>query len=122
MAKRGAAAFSGARIRSIKRNEIYHRLEWFFDKSHNPAGQHKIPPAVPIALLWRNLPLESLCVSMNQQTAIIPAWNSPLFHNVPIPWVSGPTPGAIGIRDVKNFGDLIDCVVSAYGVAGWNVT
>ncbi len=122
MAKRAAVAFSGVRTRSITRNEIYHRLEWFFDRHHDPSGKHTIPPAAPIAGLWRNLPLESLCVSMNQQVAVIPAWNSPLFHNVPIPWVSGTIPGSIGVKDVKNFGDLVDCVVFAYSVAGWNVS
>ncbi|MCK1654665.1 hypothetical protein IVA88_24930 [Bradyrhizobium sp. 149] len=33
---------------SIRRDEIYHRLEWYFDHSHNPGRGHSIDPNTPM--------------------------------------------------------------------------
>src|SRR4051812_24142543 len=32
----------------IARDEIYHRLEWYFDHSHDPRGPHTIDPNTPL--------------------------------------------------------------------------
>ena len=117
-----AAAFSGTLSRTISRNEIYHRLEWYFDKGHDPHGKHTIPPATPITSLLHNLGLEDLYVNLSRASQMyVPAWNSQLFHGVAIPWISQ-LGAAIGIKDVKSMGDLINSFVLSYRHAGWQVT
>gem|GEM_PF-4838355 len=120
--KKGAAVkFLGTRQSTITRDEIYHRLEWYFDRAHNPNGVHMISPGAPISALLRNLTLANLYENINRISPIFtPAWNSALFHGVRIPWVSQP-PTAIGIQDVRSFGDLINSVVLSYQHFGWRV-
>lgn len=114
--------FSGTLSQTISRDEIYHRLEWYFDKSHDPHGVHTIPPGTAIGLLLRGLGLSDLYVNLTRASqTFIPAWNSLLFHGVHIPWVSQPGV-AKGVQDVKTMGDLIDCLVLSYQHAGWHVT
>jgi hypothetical protein len=122
--KRGASlkpqTFQGTLPSTISEDEIYHRLEWFFESSHNPHGPHTIPPDTAIGLLLKNLSLEDLYNALTRASQIyVPAWTSMLFHGVAIPWVSGT--GAVGVRDVKTFGDLIRCLVLSYKHAGWKV-
>lgn len=115
-------AFTGAAARSISREEIYHRLNWYFDPGHNPVGPFTIAPNVPISALLHNLGLADLFVNINRASdTFMPAWNSQLFHGVDIPYVSA-VPGGIGIQDIKTFGDLVTCTVAAYKSAGWTVT
>lgn len=114
-------SFSGTMPQTISRDEIYHRLEWYFDRSHDPHGPHTIPPATVITALLHNLGLEDLYVNINRVSqTYIPAWNSQLFHGVLIPWISKPNV-AIGIKDIKTMGDLINCLVLSYKHAGWHV-
>jgi hypothetical protein len=115
------AGFAGSIAQTISRNEIYHRLEWYFDRSHDPHGPHTIPPSTKVTNLLNNLSLADLYVNINKVSqTYIPAWNSMLFHGVTIPWVSKPNV-AIGIKDVKTMGDLIDSLVLSYQHAGWKV-
>jgi hypothetical protein len=117
-----SAVFSGTLPQTISRDEIYHRLEWYFDRSHDPHGMHTIPSNTPIASLLHNLGLQDLYVNINRASqTYIPGWNSQLFHGVVIPWISAPKV-AIGIQDVKTMGDLINCLVMSYQHAGWRVT
>ncbi|MEK9284579.1 MULTISPECIES: hypothetical protein [unclassified Bradyrhizobium] len=114
--------FAGTTSRTISRDEIYHRLEWYFDKSHDPHGPHTIPSATPISALLHNLGLEDLYVNLCKASQMyVPAWNSQLFHGVAIPWISK-AGIAIGIKDVKTMGDLINSFVLSYKHAGWQVT
>lgn len=116
------AVFAGTMSRTISRDEIYHRLEWYFDKSHDPHGPHTIPPATLITTLLHNLGLEDLYVNLSRASQMyVPAWNSQLFHGVAIPWISE-AGVAIGIKDVKTMGDLINSFVLSYKHAGWQVT
>jgi hypothetical protein len=113
--------FLGTIAQSISSDEIYHRLEWYFDRSHDPHGVHRIPPDTAISLLLHGLGLEDLYVNINRVSqTYFPAWNSPLFHGVIIPWISAPGI-ALGIKDVKSMGDLIDCLTKSYQHAGWKV-
>ena len=114
-------AFSGTLPQTISRDEIYHRLEWYFDRSHDPHGPHTIPPKTAITALLHNLGLQELWVNINRASqTYIPAWTSQLFHGVVIPWLSEPKV-ALGIKDVKTMGDLINCLVMSYQHAGWKV-
>jgi hypothetical protein len=114
--------FSGTQPRSISREEIYHRLEWYFEKSHDPHGQHSIAPTAPISALLHGLSLSDLYVNINKASqTYYPAWTSLLFHGVQIPWISAPD-SAIGIKDIKTFGDLVNCLVLSYRHAGWQVS
>ena len=114
--------FAGTQPRTITRDEIYHRLEWYFNASHDPQGPHTIAPTAPMSALLHGLSLSDLYVNINKASqTFYPAWNSTLFHGVQIPWISMPN-GALGVKDIKTFGDLINCVVGAYGHAGWKVT
>jgi hypothetical protein len=116
------AAFKGAAMSTISRDEIYHRLEWYFHASHDPHGPHVIPPAAPIGPFLKNLTLADLYININKQSSTyVPAWNSALFNGVQFPWDS--VPGVFtGIRDLKTFGDLINCAVASYNHFGWQVT
>jgi hypothetical protein len=109
----------------ITRDEIYHRLEWFFDPRHNPAGPHRIPPSVPLEKFSSGVDpstaREMLWASLKRASSTYtPAWRSPLFHGVQLPWES--TPPLQGVRDAKVFGDLITRYAQAYMHAGWSVT
>ena len=116
------ATASANLLRTISRDEIYHRLEWYFDKSHDPNGPHTIAPTAQISALLHGLALSDLYVNINKASqTYYPAWQSTLFHGVQIPWISAPS-GSIGIKDIKIFGDLINCLVGAFGHAGWKVT
>jgi hypothetical protein len=115
------SSFLGAKPRSITRDEIYHRLEWYFHASNDPQGPHTIAPTAPMSALLHGLSLSDLYININKASqTFVPAWNSTLFHGVQIPWISAPS-GAIGIKDIKTFGDLINCLVGAYSHAGWKV-
>lgn len=108
-------AFSGTISHTISRDEIYHRLEWYFDKSHDPNGVHMIPPGTAIGSLFRGIGLSDLYINISRAAQLfIPAWNSPLFNGVHIRWES-----PNGFKDVKNMGNLIECLVSSYKLAGW---
>ena len=116
------ARFTGAVPGTITRDEIYHRLEWFFDASHNPRGPHRINPNTPIGRFFSGADPSTgrqiLWNSLNQASQqFFPAWNSRLFHGVLVPWASQ-LPAAIGIRDVQEFGGLINAFVLAYTHAG----
>jgi hypothetical protein len=114
--------FKGASMSTISRDEIYHRLEWYFRASHDPQGPHVIPPAAPIGPFLNNLTPSDLWVNMNKQSSVyVPAWRSALFNGVQFPLVSVPNV-VTGIADVKTFGDLIDCAVASYTHFGWQVT
>jgi len=107
---------------SITRDEIYHRLEYYFHAGNSPTGPHVISPAAPIGPLLKNLGLSDLFININRQSGVfVPAWNSPLFHGVQFPWDSLP-PTVIGIKDVRVFGDLIESAVDSYRHFGWQVT
>lgn len=117
----GPDGFTATLPGTISRDEIYHRLEWYFDSSHNPHGPHSIPPGTSISLLLHNLGLQDLYVNINRVSqTYIPAWTSLLFNGVVIPWISAPGV-AIGIQDVKTMDDLINCLVLSYQHAGWHV-
>lgn len=120
-----ASGFTPVAAGSISKNEIYDRLEWFFHVSHAPGTPHQINPAAPIGALFANLQPPTLhqvlFVNINKASqTFVPAWKSPLFHGIDIPWVSK-KPIALGIRDVKTFGDLLTSVAKSYSHAGWNV-
>lgn len=120
------ASFTGTAQQSITRNEIYHRLEWYFDARHDPTGPHTIDPTAPIEAFFGGLDgntgREVLYFNINKASrTYVPAWASPLFHAVQIPWESLP-PVALGIKDVKTFGDLIQSLVLSYRHLGWIVT
>jgi hypothetical protein len=121
ISSRAARNFTGSLSGTISRDEIYHRLEWYFDRSHNPHGPHSIPPGTSIGLLLHNLGLQDLYVNINRASQMyVPAWGSMLFNGVIIPWISAPGV-AIGVKDVKTLDDLINCLVLSYQHAGWNV-
>jgi hypothetical protein len=107
---------------TISRDEIYHRLEWYFNASHNPMGPHVIAETAPIGPFLQNLTPADLFVNINKaSTVYVPAWSSPLFNGVQFPWDS--LPGVvIGIKDVKTFGNLIDSGAASYRHFGWQVT
>jgi len=124
-AESALASFSGTMPQTISRDEIYHRLEWYFDKSHDPLGPHTINPSTPIEAFFAGLdPVtgrQVLWSNINKASSIyFHAWNSALFHGVQVPWPSSP-PIAIGIKDIKTFGDLINAYVLAYTHFGWHV-
>lgn len=120
--KRQKAQFLGTLQKTISRDEIYHRLEWYFNASHDPYGRHTIAPSAPITKLLHGTTLEDLYININKASqTYYPAWSSTLFNGVQIPWISLPNV-AIGIKDIKTFGDLINCLVLSYKHAGWNVT
>ena len=111
----GSNGFTGALPGTISRDEISHRLEWYFDKSHNPHGPHSIPPGTSIGLLLHGLTLQDLYVNMQRASqTYIPAWTSMLFNGVLIQWTGG-------VEGVKSMDDLIDCMVRCYQSAGWRV-
>jgi hypothetical protein len=113
--------FTATLAGTISKDEIYHRLEWYFDRSHDPHGVHTIPPGTPIGSFLHNLGLQDLYVNINRASqTYMPAWTSMLFNGVIIPWISQ-AGVAIGIQDVKTLGDLIDCLVLSYQHAGWRV-
>lgn len=119
------ANFEGAFGLKISRNEIYHRLEWFFIPAHNPAGPHRINPNAPIEQFFNGMdPLSgrgNLWVRLNKASqTFIPAWNSQLFHGIQLPWESRKDV-SIGIRDVKKFGDLLRAYEYGYIYAGYAV-
>jgi hypothetical protein len=129
-AKRLAAAqndkFLGMAGQFILRDEIYHRLEWYFDHSHDPRGPHTIDPNTPIDAFFQGMDPSTarkvLWVNINKiSPTYIPAWRSPLFHGVQFPWESAPKV-AIGIRDLQSFGNLIDSAVLTYEHVGWRVS
>lgn len=110
----------------ISRDEIYHRLEWYFDHSHDPRGPHTIDPNTPIDAFFQGMDSATarqvLWVNINKiSPTYIPAWRSPLFHGVQFPWqsVAGVS---IGIRDLQTFGNLIDSTVLTYQHFGWRVS
>lgn len=115
-------SFSGAVRSTIGRDEIYHRLEWYFHASHDPNGPHVIPPTAPIGAFLKNLTLADLYININKQSSVyVPAWNSALFNGVQFPWDS--LAGVVvGVKDLKTFRDLIDCAVASYRHFGWHVT
>jgi hypothetical protein len=122
----GAAAFAATVGGSISRDEIYHRLEWYFDHSHNPQGKHTIDPNTPIDSFFQGMDpatgRQVLWVNINKiSPTYIPAWRSALFHGVQFPWISQ-SPIAIGIRDIQSFGNLIEAAVLTYRHFGWSVT
>lgn len=113
-------------VGAISQDEIYHRLEWYFDHTHNPTRGHSIDPNTPIDSFFQGMDpatgRQVLWVNINKiSPTYIPAWRSPLFHGVQFPWESLP-PGAIGIRDIQSFGNLIDSAVLTYRHFGWRVT
>jgi hypothetical protein len=119
-------AFAGTKQQTIARDEIYHRLEWYFNVRHDPTSPHQIDPATPIELFFENMAPATvryvLHTNFNRNSGnYVPAWRSALFHGVQIPWASQP-PVAVGVRDVRTFSDLITCVALAYTHVGWNVT
>lgn len=120
-----AKRFTGVAARRISRDEIYHRLEWYFDAVHNPNGSHSIPPATPIEAFFQGIdPVTGrvvLYTSLNRSSSnYVPSWQSMLFHGVQIPWES--PPDVPGMRDLKNFGQLINLYVLSYRHVGWTVT
>lgn len=111
---------------SITRDEIYHRLEWYFDHSHDPRRGHSIDPNSAIEAFFQGMDpatgRQVLWVNINKiSSTYIPAWRSALFHGVQFPWPSE-APNAIGIRDIRTFGNLIDSAVLTYRHFGWRVT
>src|ERR1022692_3939219 len=115
------AAFQGATPQSISRDEIYHRLEWYLNVSHDPTGPHLIPPGASITPFLKNITLTTFWQNINNHSSLyVPAWQSPLFNGVKFPLNSGP--GAVGILNVKTMEDLIECAVDSYKHAGWQVT
>jgi hypothetical protein len=111
----GVNGFTATLPGTTSRDEIYHRLEWYFDKSHDPHGLHTIPPGTSIGLLLHGLTLQDLYINMQRASqTYIPAWSSMLFNGVVIPWTGG-------IEGVKSMDDLIDCLVRCYQSAGWHV-
>jgi hypothetical protein len=110
----------------IARDEIYHRLEWYFDHSHDPRGPHTIDPNTPLDAFFQGMDSgtarQVLWVNINKiSSTYIPAWHSALFHGVQFPWISSP-PIAIGIRDVQTFENLIESAVLTYQHFGWRVS
>lgn len=110
---------------TITESEIYHRLEWYFDQRHDPTKGHSIDPNTPIEKFFHNMDpatgRQVLWVNLNKASpTYFPAWRSALFHGIRFPWISE-KPAAIGIRDVQNFGDLIDSAVLSYRHFGWQV-
>ncbi|MBB4398542.1 hypothetical protein [Bradyrhizobium sp. ERR14] len=110
----------------ISRDEIYHRLEWYFDHSHNPRGPHTIDPNSPIDAFFQGMDPATgrkiLWVNINKiSPTYVPAWRSALFHGVQFPWTSKPDV-AIGLRDIQSFGNLIDSAVLTYEHFGWRVS
>jgi hypothetical protein len=128
-AKAGAAnvsAFTATGGGSISQDEIYHRLEWYFDHSHDPQRGHTIDPNTPIDSFFQGVDpargRQVLWVNINKiSPTYIPAWRSALFHGVDFPWPSH-SEITIGIRDIQSFGNLIDAAVRNYTQSGWNVT
>jgi len=119
-------SFAGMASAYITRDEIYHRLEWYFDQSHNPHAPHVIEPNMPIDLFFHGMDSATarkvLFVNINKiSSTYVPAWRSALFHGVQFPWASRPDV-AIGHRDIQSFGNLIDSAVLAYEYFGWHVT
>ena len=111
----GVNGFTATLPGTTSRDEIYHRLEWYFDKSHNPHGLHTIKSDTSIGLLLHGLTLQDLYVNMQRASqTYIPAWSSMLFNGVLIPWTGG-------IEGVKSMDDLINCLVRSYQSAGWRV-
>lgn len=120
------ANFSGMVGGFISRDEIYHRLEWYFDHSHDPKGPHTIDPNTPIDAFFQGMDSSTarqvLWVNINKiSPTYIPAWRSPLFHGVQFPWQSKDDV-AIGIRDIQSFGNLIDSAVLTYEHFGCRVS
>ncbi|MBB5052783.1 hypothetical protein HNQ36_002757 [Afipia massiliensis] len=118
--------FQATAAGSITEDEIYHRLEWFFDPRHDPAKGHSIDPNTPIEKFFQNMDPSTgrtvLWVNINKASpTYFPAWRSALFHGVQFPWTSQ-KPIAIGIRDIQNFGKLIDSAVLSYQHVGWQVS
>jgi hypothetical protein len=111
----GAEGFTGTLPATTSRDEIYHRLEWYFDMSHNPHGPHTIPPGTAIGSLLHGVTLADLYIHMQRASqTYIPAWSSMLFNGVLIPWTGG-------VQDVRSMDDLINCMVRAYKSSGWRV-
>jgi hypothetical protein len=120
------SAFTATAGGLISRDEIYHRLEWYFDHSHDPQRGHTIDPNTPIDSFFQGMDpatgRQVLWVNINKiSPTYIPAWRSALFHGVQFPWISQP-PIAIGIRDIQSLGNLIDSAVLTYQHFGWRVT
>jgi hypothetical protein len=120
-----AARFDAMVAGSITRDEIYHRLEWYFDQRHDPRRGHGIDPNSPIDGFFQGMDgatgRQVLWVNLNRISATFsPAWQSALFHGIQFPWTSKP-PTAIGLRDIQTFGNLIDSAVLTYRHFGWNV-
>lgn len=120
------ADFAGMAGSFISRDEIYHRLEWYFDHSHNPKGPHAIDPNTPIDAFFQGMDPSTarkvLWVNINKiSSTYVPAWKSALFHGVQFPWTSKPNV-AIGLRDIQSFGNLIDSAVLTYEHFGWHVS
>ncbi|MDH2399223.1 hypothetical protein ABIB85_007514 [Bradyrhizobium sp. JR1.5] len=121
-----SANFAGMAGSFISRDEIYHRLEWYFDHSHNPKGPHTIDPNTPIDAFFENMDPSTgrkvLWVNINKiSPTFVPAWKSALFHGVQFPWLSKKDV-AIGLRDIQSFGNLIDSAVLTYEHFGWHVS
>ncbi|MGY4167557.1 hypothetical protein [Bradyrhizobium sp. USDA 4529] len=121
-----SAEFLGMTGGFISRDEIYHRLEWYFDHSHNPRGPHSIDPNTPIDAFFQGMDAATgrkvLWVNINKiSPTYVPAWRSALFHGVQFPWTSKPDV-AIGLRDIQSFGNLIESAVLTYEHFGWRVS
>lgn len=121
-----AAEFLGMTGGFISRDEIYHRLEWYFDHSHNPRGPHTIDPNTPIEAFFQGMDPATgrkvLWVNINKiSPTYVPAWRSALFHGVQFPWTSKPDV-AVGLQDIQSFGNLIDSAVLTYEHFGWRVS
>jgi hypothetical protein len=115
-------SFQGVSAGTISRDEIYHRVEWYFDRNHSPQGPHQIPPNVAMSLLLRNVTMQTFYVNLCRAgQTFFPAWGSMLLHGVAIPWVAS-APGIPGISNCTVFGDVVVCICASYGHAGWRVT
>ncbi len=114
--------FAGTQPRTITRDEIYHRLEWYFNASHDPAGttHYSSNGAYECVTSW--VPARPNCTktSIKPVRLSIPPGTARCFmvcNSLDINAERSP-----GVKDIKTFGDLINCVVGAYGHAGWKVT
>lgn len=85
----------------------------FHRPQHGDRSVLPMDPATGRQVLWVNINKIS--------STYIPAWRSALFHGVQFPWPSE-APNAIGIRDIRTFGNLIDSAVLTYRHFGWRVT
>ena len=118
-------SFLASRANSITLSEIYHRIEWYIDRNHNPAGPHTISPDIQLEKFFPQMsPTDgrlSLWNAMNKISGqYIIGWNSPLFHGILLPWES--TAGVvIGFRDMKVLRDMINSYAAGYRHNGWIV-